>query len=67
MLPTAGYFGKARKADTLAALAGADGKAPAELAKLKREPLAAEAAKRLAGTRWLPPTLRPNAPAVVHG
>ena len=65
--PTAGYFGKVRKADTLAALAGADGKAPAELAKLKREPLAAEAAKRLAGTRWLPPTLRPNAPVVVHG
>jgi ParB family chromosome partitioning protein len=56
--PTPGYFVKVRKADTLAALTGPDGKAPVELAKLKREPLACEAAKRLSGTRWLPPTLR---------
>lgn len=56
--PTPAYFAKVRKADTLAALTGDDGKAPSELAKLKREPLANEAAKRLSGTRWLPPTLR---------
>jgi ParB family chromosome partitioning protein len=65
--PTPAYFVKVKKADTLAALAGADGKAPAALAKLKREPLAEEAAKRLAGTRWLPPTLRQNVQAVMHG
>lgn len=56
--PTPAYFAKVKKADTLAALAGDDGKAPADLAKLKRDQLAEEAAKRLAGTRWLPPTLR---------
>ncbi len=56
--PTAGYFAKVRKSDTLSALAGADGKAPAELTKLKRDQLAEEAAKRLAGSHWLPPTLR---------
>jgi ParB family chromosome partitioning protein len=56
--PTAGYFAKVKKSDTLAALAGEDGKAPVELTKLKRDQLAEEAAKRLAGSRWLPPTLR---------
>jgi ParB family chromosome partitioning protein len=56
--PTAEYFAKVKKSDTLAALAGNDGKAPAELTKLKRDQLADEAAKRLAGSRWLPPTLR---------
>lgn len=56
--PSAGYFAKVKKSVTLAALAGEDGKAPAELTKLKRDQLAEEAAKRLAGSRWLPPTLR---------
>jgi ParB family chromosome partitioning protein len=57
--PTAAYFAKVKKADTLAAItAAAGGQAAPELAKLKREQLAEEAAKRLAGTRWLPPTLR---------
>lgn len=56
--PTPGYFERVRKAETLAVFADASGKAPADLTKLKRDQLAQEAAKRLAGTRWLPPTLR---------
>lgn len=53
--PSGGYFRRIKKADTLAAL-GLAGKADAELKKLKRDALADEAAARLAGTRWLPPT-----------
>lgn len=55
--PTGDYFRRIKKADTLAALDVA-GKADAELKKLKRDALADEAASRLYGTRWLPPTLR---------
>lgn len=55
--PTPAYFARIKKAETLAALAG-DGKPDAALQNLKRDALAEVAAQRLAGTGWLPPTLR---------
>lgn len=55
--PEGSYFRRIKKADTLAALDAA-GRGDVELKKLKRDALADEAAARLAGTRWLPPTFR---------
>ena len=54
-----GYFNRIKKEQIVEALSevGED-KNLAELAKLKKADLAAEAEKQLAGSRWLPSVLR---------
>lgn len=58
--PNAEYFAAIRKSDTLAAIEAVKPEADAKaLGKMKRPELANAAAEQLAGTGWLPPTLRP--------
>ncbi|HEY0792319.1 MAG TPA: hypothetical protein VGD78_14745 [Chthoniobacterales bacterium] len=59
--PTADhFFMRVKREQTLEAVATATGaKEVVSLSKMKKGELAAEAEKRLAGTRWLPHLLKP--------
>jgi ParB family transcriptional regulator, chromosome partitioning protein len=52
------YFSRVRREQILEALTEAEADQNLDLDKLKKAELAAEAAKRLDGTRWLPRFLR---------